>query len=184
MGECRGTEFSAPGFFMKYLVFFRQKLIVIAAFAAIVCSLLFLLLQPCLFVETDRQLFSWYFIARDEEAFSLRFIHSVEKTPVIEKFKIDDQSNLVMFATEYESFGVGLPFLASEGHFYAEGNRFILEMNRVFPSVSLRTGPEAQLILTVNNNRHELYKMLPSGTLVRLSAGTWLSRLAGFLSTY
>jgi hypothetical protein len=128
-------------------------------------------------------LLTWFVVSPEHEAFSLRFVHSVERTPVLEKYRVDRQNNLVLYATEYESFGVGLPFLASEGKFTAIDGRFILEMNRVFPTVSLRTWPEGQLTLTARSQQHRLYQMLPSGSMVRLSAGTWLSRLTDIFTT-
>ncbi len=185
MGECRGTESSPPGFFMKSLtISYRRAFIIAAVCVSAIGSVLFFLVRPCLFVEADGRLLSWFFVSREPEAFSLRFIHSVEKTPVVEKYKLDKQNNLIMYATEYESFGVGLPFLAAEGNFYAKGNRFIMEMNRSFPSVGLRTGPEAQLTLTVNKRQFQLYQMLPPGTMIHLSAGSWLARLTGSFSIY
>jgi hypothetical protein len=163
----------------------RKKywLIIAVASLAILYGLTFLLIQPCLFIESEQDLLNWFSISSGKEAFSLRFIHSVERTPVLEKFQVDSQNNLLLFATEYESYGVGLPFLASEGHFTIQNGHFILEMNRVFPSISLRTWPEGQLTLTVKNQQYRLHQMLPSGSVVRLSAGTWFLRLKNIYTT-
>jgi hypothetical protein len=178
---------STPGFFMKgqSALHYQKKywLTIVVTSLAILYGLTFLLIQPCLFVESEQDLLNWFVISSGKEAFSLRFIHSVERTPVLEKYQVDSQNNLLLFATEYESFGVGLPFLASEGHFIAKDGHFILEMNRVFPSINFRTWPEAQLTLTVKNQQYRLHQMLPSGSVVRLSAGTWLLRLINISTT-
>lgn len=173
-----GRSCPAPGFFMKalYALCYRKSLFAAAALL-LGFGLLSFLFQPCLFVESETKLLAWFAICPNEEAFSLRFIHSVERTPVVEKYKVDSQNKLLLFATEYQSFGVGLPFLASEGRLTAKDGYFSLEMNRVYPSISLRTGPEAQLTLTGNKQQYVLYKMLPAGSLVRIWAGTWLSRM-------
>lgn len=167
---------------MKGLSVISQRNTIFAVVSlAILFGVIFFLLQPCLFVDSEHRLITWFVVFPEHEAFSLQFVHSVERTPVLEKYRVDSQNNLVLYQTEYESFGVGLPFLASEGKFTAQNDRFILEMNRVFPTVALRTWPEGQLTLTANNKQHRLYQVLPSGSMVRLSAGTWLSRLQTFL---
>lgn len=184
MGECRGTDCPLPGFFMKRLsASGKRNLLGIVLGILLTFGLVFISLQPCLFVESESGLLKWFFISTDQKTVSLRFIHSVERTPVLEKYKVNGQHKLVLYETEYESFGVGLPFLASEGRFHAKDGRFVMEMDRVFPSVSLRTGPEAQLTLTVNSQQYPLYQMLPSGALVRLSAGTWPRRISSSFTT-
>ena len=59
--------------------------------------------------------------------------------------------SLELIETRYRSFGVGLPFLESEGDFRQEGSDFVLcGMKRHFPGLSLRTGVGTQLTLTVS----------------------------------
>lgn len=113
---------------------------------------------------------------------SLRYTHSVQKTLVIENIIIDKTGSLIVDSTEYESFGVGLPFLASEGNFRHSGNRFILEdIGRCFKVISLRTGPEAQLRMQYKDQIYELYRMVPDGALIRMRVApyysTWLNNL-------
>jgi hypothetical protein len=142
--------------------------------------------------------FFWYFIASEclvvesnngiilrlpakaGEQLSLTYTHSVQKTQVIENIVIQANGSLVVDSTEYESFGVGLPFLASEGHFRQEGNRFILEnIGRSLDMINLRAGPEAQLKLSFHDQTYALFQMVPNGTLIRLRVApyysTWLN---------
>ena len=75
-------------------------------------------------------------------ALSLRFIHSVQKTPVEEFLVVNEACNeLTLTATKYQSFGVGLPFLPGEGEFTQEGDYFYLRgQNRHFKELGLRVG--------------------------------------------
>ena len=106
--------------------------------------------------------------------FSTRFIHSVQKTPVQEKLRgAADKRTLELGETRYHSFGVGLPFLASEGEFRQEGNDFVLTgMERRVAKLSLRTGVGTQLALTLAGagfaKRFELYEEFAPGTLIEL----------------
>ena len=101
--------------------------------------------------------------------FHLRFIHSVHRTPVMEFFRIDGADSLMLVATEYESYGVGMPSLPSEGIFEQRGTRFRLsQFNRKFDDIPLRVGPEAQLTLVHDGMEYPLYQWLPAGSLIRV----------------
>lgn len=95
----------------------------------------------------------------------IRFIHSVQKTPVEEYLHVEgDLQTIQLDSTVYHSFGVGLPFLEADGDWRQEGNSFVLEnMNRHFPSLSLRTGLGTQLTLTIDGMEYPLYEMYQPG---------------------
>lgn len=98
--------------------------------------------------------------------FSICFIHSVQKTPVRENLCLED-SGFRLDSTEYKSFGVGLPFLESEGEFRAEGDVFVMDhMNRRFERLSLRTGVGTELRIIMNGREYRLYEIFPPGTRV------------------
>ena len=72
-----------------------------------------------------------------------------------------------LLRTEYQSFGVGLPFLETEGDFRQEGNVYVMDcMDRRFPELSLRTGVGTQLTLYLNGKEYKLYEMFPPGTRI------------------
>lgn len=100
--------------------------------------------------------------------FSIHFIHSVQKTPVQENLIINGSCNgFELKSTQYQSFGVGLPFLESEGQFHTEGDYFIMDhMNRSFSTLSLRTGVGTELTLTVRDTAYALYRQFPPGSRV------------------
>ena len=110
------------------------------------------------------------FPAKPGESFSIRFIHSVQKTPVVENLVINDtQDGFILISTKYQSFGVGLPFLAEEGEFHKEGDYFVFDqMNRRFSSLSLRTGVGTELTLTLQDKEYRLYEQMPPGSRIDL----------------
>ena len=94
------------------------------------------------------------------QALSISFIHSVQKTPVEEYLTVDDSmSELVLNSTRYHSFGVGLPFMESDGEFYQDGDDFVMDhMNRHFDILSLRTGLGTELTLELDNQSYPVYE--------------------------
>ena len=106
---------------------------------------------------------------RRDDPFALVFIHSVHRTPVFEHFLIRDVGVIQLVATEYETYGVGMPSLPSEGVFEQQGSRFRLsQLNRRFSEIPLRVGPEAQLTLLRKGMEYPISKWLPAGALVKL----------------
>ncbi len=95
----------------------------------------------------------------------ISFIHSVQKT-LVEEFLTPDEKleGFVLNSTKYHSFGVGLPFMESDGAFRQEGNAFIMDdMNRHFNELNLRTGVGTKLTVTVDDQKFELYEMFEPG---------------------
>lgn len=104
------------------------------------------------------------------DTFSLRFIHSVHKTPVWENFVVIGVDALTLTSTEYRSYGVGMPSLPSEGVFTQLDDRFMLtNLNRSFRQIPVRVGLEAQLSLVHHGQEYPLYEWFESGTLVVIS---------------
>lgn len=97
---------------------------------------------------------------------TIEFMHSVQKTPVIEELAFD-AGEFVLLRTRYKSLGVGLPFDAGDGNFRREGDWFIMDdMNRRFKNLELRTGKGTRLKITVDGREYELYKKFPLGTKI------------------
>ena len=96
----------------------------------------------------------------------INFIHSVQKTPVVEELEFDGD-NFILRRTKYKSQGVGLPFMESDGNFYRDGDWFIMDdMNRHFKNLQLRTGVGTNLIVTLNGQEFKLYEKFPAGTKI------------------
>ncbi len=109
------------------------------------------------------------FATRAGDVWYLEFTHSVQKTPVQEFFVVRGENDLLMKGTRYRSLGVGLPFLPSEGKFTSTADGyFVLEMNRAFKSVRMRTGLEASPKLHHDGIDYPLYELYTPGTLIEI----------------
>lgn len=78
---------------------------------------------------------------REGDPFSIRFIHSVHRTPVEEHYRIAG-GKLVLESMVYETYGVGNPSEAGPGErFRMEDGKYIMEgMHRVYPEIRQRIG--------------------------------------------
>lgn len=134
--------------------------------AALAAAAVFLwcISRPCLFLLGEDRLIAMR-PAYGGLPVDISFIHSVQKTPVKEYLAVsDDLSELVLQSTRYHSFGVGLPFMETDGSFRQEGGDFVMDnMNRHYPSLSLRTGVGTMLTVTVDGRTYCLYELFPPG---------------------
>ena len=100
----------------------------------------------------------------------ISFIHSVQKTPVIEELEFDGDK-FILLRTKYKSQGVGLPFMESDGVFREEGDWFIMDdMNRPIKNLELRTGVGTELTVTLNGQEFKLFEKFPAGTKILIDA--------------
>ena len=134
--------------------------------AAVVLIILFLITaQPKIFIGTQNQTVA-VVNAEENLQLTINFIHSVQKTPVIEELEYRN-GEFILLRTRYKSQGVGLPFDVADGKFYRDGDWFIMDnMNRKFKSLELRTGKGTQLKINLNGKTYELYKKFPIGTKI------------------
>lgn len=154
----------------------RRWVILILLFTGIAGVGTYIFSRPCLYVKTGDLVLIENF-TQPGDTFSLQFIHSVEKTPVTENFVVTASGQLRLQSTVYQSFGVGLPFLASDGTFIIAGDHFIMEnMARQYSLISLRTGPEARLTLYYRGQVWPLYRDLPAGSQIDIYIGPFYDR--------
>ncbi len=106
--------------------------------------------------------------------FALEYVHSVQKTPVQEHFTIVSENQLQLTSTTYQSLGVGLPFLPSEGQLVNNQGTFELTgLNRVFREIRLGVMPVSYQGLVYNNHRYLLSNYFLSGSLVKISVQSY-----------
>jgi hypothetical protein len=74
------------------------------------------------------------------DTFTLSFIHSVEKSPVTDYFRIDDDYRIILYQTEFGSLNTGLPAVVSEGEVFERTDRGfrLSNLNRVLPEIHLQ----------------------------------------------
>ena len=140
----------------------------IALCAAVVLVAFDILSAPALFLQADEQKTILVRQIRDEVPLTIHFIHSVQKTPVEEFLTAYADGHFHLTGTRYQSHGVGLPFLPEEGTFRQEGDYFVLDMDRDYPALSLRTGVGTQLTIEAGGTRVPVYEMYPVGTRIDL----------------
>ena len=121
--------------------------------------------QPKIVVATENKTLA-VVDAQENFPLTIKFTHSVQKTPVIEELQFRN-GEFVLLRTKYKSQGVGLPFDAGDGKFYRDGEWFIFDdMDRHFKNLELRTGKGTRLKITLNGREYELYKIFPLGTKI------------------
>ncbi len=140
----------------------------IALAAAVLLVAFDILSAPALFLQADGQKTILVRQIRDEVPLTIHFIHSVQKTPVEEFLTAHADGHFHLTGTRYQSHGVGLPFLPEEGTFRREGDYFVLDMDRDYNELSLRTGVGTQLTIEADEARIPVYEMYPVGTRVDL----------------
>lgn len=134
--------------------------------AIIAATMLFSLTSaPKIFVGTEYSTVA-VVDARNSLPLTIEFVHSVQKTPVIEELEFYS-GEFILRRTIYQSQGVGLPFDAADGNFRREGNFFIMDdMNRPVKNLELRTGKGTRLKITLDGKTFNLYKKFPVGTKI------------------
>ena len=140
----------------------------IALAAAVLLVAFDILSAPALFLQADGQKTILVRQIRDEVPLTIHFIHSVQKTPVEEFLTAHADGHFHLTGTRYQSHGVGLPFLPEDGKFRREGDYFVLDMDRDYNELSLRTGVGTQLTIEADGARIPVYEMYPVGTRVDL----------------
>lgn len=102
------------------------------------------------------------------------FIHSVHKTPVVERFRVEPTGGaprLHLYELRYQSQGVGMPTDA-EGGFRLEGDTFVLTMDRTFDRLPLMVSPVEGHGLVIQGAFIPFVRYQPPGRRITLSART------------
>ena len=125
--------------------------------------------QLMLTINPDNDQEQYRFTVGTGDTWYIEFMHSVQKTPVQEYFIVRGENDLLLEKTIYQSMGVGLPFMASEGKLKTTGDgHFILEMHREYQTLKLRTGLEACPKIYFGGNVLPIYNLYEPGTLVEI----------------
>jgi len=92
---------------------------------------------------------------KENDFFVLSFVHSVNKRPVDEYIKIDN-NQLVVFKARYDSFGAGMPETSVDGLNLQMKENSILELtniNRRLDEFSIFVGRVAQHSIQINGQK-------------------------------
>ena len=117
----------------------RRKIVILVLGLIILIGLGSLVKIPTLQIKlqgSDQTVFQISMLG--ERTFYISFIHSVQKTPVREYYALAPENGFLLTAVEYSSYGAGLPFLETDGHYEIRDGIFVIsEMNRLVPIINL-----------------------------------------------
>ncbi len=100
------------------------------------------------------------------------FVHSVNKTPVHERFIVEKYGKdcaLRLYELRFQSIGSGMPTDAENG-FRLEGNEFILSMDRSFQKIPVSVSPLEGHGILIGKVFRPFTRWFRTGNLVVLSA--------------
>ena len=156
-------------FMMTFMKNCRVKRLTALCTLLMVLGVYWLTIPLCIVVKSDDRA-TLYLPTFTGDTFSLHFIHSVHKTPVWENFVVGPENQITLVSTEYESYGVGMPFLPEEGTFAQQDNKIQLtNLQRVFAQIPARVGTEAKLSLFHHEKDYPLYQYFEYQALVVIS---------------
>ena len=88
--------------------------------------------------------------ARD--AFAISYVHSVTRTPVDERYRLDG-ATIVQVSIRFEQHGPGLPTEADAGgRWRREGGAYVVTMDRRLDTIAMRVSAEQKPRLTVDGD--------------------------------
>lgn len=141
----------------------------------ILLATLFLLLTPyrtalVFEYENSGQVLAYLPMAKGE-VFELKYTHSIHRSDVIERYEMTKDLDIRLFSMTYEDFAVGMPEHAANGEVFQHknGKYYITNMNRIFPSIDLRTGKvRAEHTLRYKDKDYPLSSYIEPGTWIRI----------------
>ncbi|PPA72299.1 DUF1850 domain-containing protein [Jeotgalibacillus proteolyticus] len=113
-----------------------------------------------------------YLPVGEDQIFQLEYTHSIHRSTVIDTYIILSGNRIQQTSLQFEDMAIGMPsnaLLKGERFVEKDGKYFIMDMNRVFPSINLST---SQVVISHKINTHgkqyELHKFIEPGTLIKI----------------
>lgn len=108
------------------------------------------------------------------KTFSFYYLHSVQKTPVQENYVVTSGNKLLLVSTDYQSYGVGLPFLPEEGVLVNDNGMFRLtNINRLYSKIDMGFMPLADHALLYQGKRYEFDRYFDAGSLLQITVADY-----------
>lgn len=112
------------------------------AAAAVLCLAAAVPWQPAVSVAMPGERPLTVFPLRSDEQFSIRFIHSIDGLPIIERYALDG-AELVQTETRLLSFGIGTGYVEGDGVVTEDGEWIVIsDMDRPIGKLRQRAGNE------------------------------------------
>lgn len=170
-------QFTGPVFFGSR----KKRLLLFGVLIVLVSIFLWYETEKVLVIQAKNSNIQDRIVNIPDGKWYLSYTHSVQKTLVEEFFQVQEQGFL-LYETRFSSYGVGLPFLATDGKLkIMPDGRMQLLLQRTFPLVKVWTGQEAKIELKTKNETLELYKIYPAGSLLEINV---LPRYKIFISNF
>lgn len=107
------------------------------------------------------------FSIEDVKEFTIEYIHSVDRQPVWEQFRIDNNREIVLEKTGFKMLGAGMASFPDEGTLvYEDGWNIIKDLSRPLDVIHLRVGYTSDPAIVVNNQELKLSQFNIQGELV------------------
>lgn len=135
---------------------------------------------PRVYVNNERgQTLASFFLFPGEEII-FKYTHSVEKTPVFEKYVLAWTGKLVMTETHFKSYGAGLPL--ETRNFSTDGGYFILkEMGIELTRIRIRVSRTPGQSITIRNKKLFLNNLAEPGQVIIIEPIPLVKSLAALL---
>ena len=91
----------------------------------------------------------------DKKEFSIQFIHSVNNSPVIDYYTIDDNNNIIITQTTYYGFGAGVQTELNNNEKIKYGNNgemTVTNINKIISPLVYIVGTVSHHTMNINNN--------------------------------
>lgn len=114
--------------------------------------------QTLILVNADTGALYAQWDCNNGDAFSVEFIHSVNKSPVCDLFEIRENT-IYAAATRYSAFGAGVQTEITDGQsliYDSNGNMIVSGFQTPFPEVSYIVGTVSDHVLTIDGQRISL----------------------------
>ena len=104
------------------------------------------------------------------DRFYIDYIHSLDKTPILDTFLVSHEGVLVLEEEQYEWYGAGLAFHPQgKGRIRFNNDHTQVLINRPYDPFYLRVGSIANHTLTVNSQKIPLLNIADKGDLLAFS---------------
>ncbi|MGN1401557.1 MAG: DUF1850 domain-containing protein [Bacillus sp. (in: firmicutes)] len=107
----------------------------------------------------------------ENQTFAIQYTHSIHLTPVIETYERAPNGRIRQIELQYENFAVGMPAHSEGDEVFIEenGKYYIKNMNRIFPSISMRVGQvKASHHLVLDDKSMPFSAFMEEGGLVKI----------------
>ncbi|WP_042349449.1 DUF1850 domain-containing protein [Bacillus massiliigorillae] len=118
----------------------KKILIIVTLLIIILCFIPFSPAVVVYKVHTNDMLA--YATLSSNQQFQIEYIHSIHLSPVVETYERTANNEIKQIELTYEDFAIGMPSQAEGQEKFVEkdGKYFIKNMNRIFPTITLRVG--------------------------------------------